>query len=81
MDLDPSAAVTRPSTPLPKKNQPSPESGKFAGHPLHDMVLRTKRRTGKFAARFPDELAATMPSNPSAATCHTHPAARSWRIG
>lgn len=63
MDLDPSAAVTRPSTPLPKKStrQLSQESSP-AIH-LRDLMLADQAETRQDSLTdFADELAATMPS-------------------
>jgi REP element-mobilizing transposase RayT/CheY-like chemotaxis protein len=63
LDLDPSAAVTRPSTPLPKKTSRRLSQESSPAIHLHDMVLtdQTLNRQNSLPD-FPDELAATMPS-------------------
>ena len=65
MDLDPSAAVTRPSTPLPKKsNRRLSQESSPAIH-LRDLMLTDHDRPLNRQDSLPDfsdELAATMPS-------------------
>jgi REP element-mobilizing transposase RayT len=63
MDLDPSAAVTRPSTPLPKKSTRRPSQESSPAIHLSDLMLNDQSVTHQDSiADFGDELAATMPS-------------------
>ncbi len=63
MDLDPSAAVTRPSTPLPKKSTRRPSQESSPAIHLRDLMLADSLQTRPNSLTdFPDELAATMPS-------------------
>ncbi|MGB7874200.1 MAG: IS200/IS605 family transposase, partial [Anaerolineales bacterium] len=62
-DLDPSAAVTRPSTPLPKKSNRIPSQESSPAIRLSDLILTEESvEQDEAPADFPDELAATMPS-------------------
>jgi REP element-mobilizing transposase RayT/CheY-like chemotaxis protein len=63
MDLDPSAAVTRPSTPLPKKSNRRLSQESSPAIRLSDLIL-TEEPTNQqdSITDFADELAATMPS-------------------
>jgi len=63
MDLDPSAAVTRPSTPLPKKSNRRLSQESSPAIRLEDLVM-TEQPTNQpdSLTDFADELAATMPS-------------------
>lgn len=63
MDLDPSAAVTRPSTPLPKKSNRRLSQESSPAVRLSDLIL-TEQQTSQqdSLTDFADELAATMPS-------------------
>jgi len=63
MELDPSAAVTRPSTPLPKKSNRRPSQESSPAIRLSDLIM-TEQSMGRedSTVDFPDELAATMPS-------------------
>jgi len=62
-DLDPSAAVTRPSTPLPRKaNRRLSQESSPAVH-LRDLMLADQTSDEQNSVPdFPDELTATMPS-------------------
>jgi REP element-mobilizing transposase RayT len=63
IDLDPSAAATRPSTPLPKKPARRLSQESSPAIHLQDMVLTDQPVKWQNAIpNFPDELAATMPS-------------------
>jgi REP element-mobilizing transposase RayT len=62
-DLDPSAAVTRPSTPLPKKSNRTPSKESSPAIHLQDLALEeTSENQGGSLQDIADELAATMPS-------------------
>lgn len=62
-DLDPSAAVTRPSTPLPKKSNRHPSQESSPAIRLRDLVMPDQSQTRQSTLPdFSDELAATMPS-------------------
>jgi REP element-mobilizing transposase RayT len=63
MEIDPSAAATRPSTPLPKKSARRISQESSPAIHLGDMVVTDQSPHGNSSvADFPDELAATMPS-------------------
>lgn len=63
MDLDPSAAVTRPSTPLPKKSNRHPSQESSPAIRLSDLILTEQPvKNQDSSPDFSDELAATMPS-------------------
>ena len=63
MKLDPSAAVTRPSTPLPKKSARPPSRESSPAIHLQDLMLADQAETRQDSLTdFADELAATMPS-------------------
>lgn len=63
LDLDPSAAVTRPSTPLPKKSDRHPSQESSPAIHLRDMVVTDQPAEQQDSlADIADELAATMPS-------------------
>jgi len=62
MDLDPSAAVTRPSTPLPKKAARRPSQESSPAIHLRDLMLADQSQDRQNSVDFADELAATMPS-------------------
>jgi REP element-mobilizing transposase RayT len=63
MDLDPSAAVTRPSTPLPKKSNRRPSHESSPAIRLSDLIMSEQSQDQQEQETdFPDELAATMPS-------------------
>ena len=63
MDLDPSAAVTRPSTPLPKKSVRRPSQESSPAVHLRDLMLSDQPLDQQDSLPdFSDELAATMPS-------------------
>ena len=63
MDLDPSAAVTRPSTPLPKKSARLPSQESSPAIRLRDLMLSDQPlKQQDPLPDFPEELAATMPS-------------------
>lgn len=63
MDLDPSAAVTRPSTPLPKKSTRRPSQESSPAVHLRDLMLADQSLNQQDPLQdFSDELAATMPS-------------------
>ena len=63
MDLDPSAAATRPSTPLPKKSNHRLSQESSPAIRLSDLIL-TEQPTNQqdSLTDFADELTATMPS-------------------
>jgi REP element-mobilizing transposase RayT/CheY-like chemotaxis protein len=62
-DLDPSAAVTRPSTPLPKKSARHLSQESSPAIHLRDLMLAEQQDTRQDSLTdFADELAATMPS-------------------
>ncbi len=62
-DLDPSAAVTRPSTPLPKKPARHPSQESSPAIHLQDLMLAEQTDNRQDSPKdFADELAATMPS-------------------
>jgi len=62
MDLDPSAAVTRPSTPLPKKNRRLSQESSPAIR-LNDLMVNEQPiHRQDSLSDIADELAATMPS-------------------
>jgi REP element-mobilizing transposase RayT len=62
MELDPSAAATRPSTPLPKKNRRLSQESSPAIR-LNDLMLTEQPTHQQNSLRdIADELAATMPS-------------------
>ena len=62
-ELDPSAAVTRPSTPLPKKSNRRPSQESSPAIHLNDLIMTEQAvdRQGSLTD-LADELAATMPS-------------------
>ncbi len=63
MDLDPSAAATRPSTPLPKKSTRLPSQESSPAIHLRDLMLAEQPDNRQDSLTdFADELAATMPS-------------------
>ena len=63
MELDPSAAVTRPSTPLPKKSTHHPSQESSPAIHLRDLMLADQPKPHQDSLTdFADELAATMPS-------------------
>jgi len=63
MDLDPSAAATRPSTPLPKKSSHRLSQESSPAIHLRDLALADQPQNRQNSLPdFPDELAATMPS-------------------
>jgi REP element-mobilizing transposase RayT len=63
MDVDPSAAVTRPSTPLPKKTSRRLSQESSPAIHLRDLVTTDQSQTRQNSLPdFSDELAATMPS-------------------
>jgi REP element-mobilizing transposase RayT len=63
MDVDPSAAVTRPSTPLPKKSKRRPSHESSPAIRLSDLIMSEQSQDQQVQETdFPDELAATMPS-------------------
>ncbi|MGD8403543.1 MAG: transposase [Anaerolineales bacterium] len=63
MDVDPSAAVTRPSTPLPKKSNRRLSQESSPAIRLSDLIMTDQQvEQDEYQADFPDELAATMPS-------------------
>jgi REP element-mobilizing transposase RayT len=63
MDLDPSAAATRPSTPLPKKSARRLSHESSPAIHLRDMVLTDQPlNQHNSMPDFSDELAATLPS-------------------
>ena len=62
-DLDPSAAVTRPSTPLPKKSNRRPSQESSPAIHLSDLIVTEQSVNRQDSVTdFADELAATMPS-------------------
>ncbi len=63
LELDPSAAVTRPSTPLPKKSGRRLSQESSPAIRLSDLIMTDQQvEQEEFQTDFPDELAATMPS-------------------
>jgi REP element-mobilizing transposase RayT len=63
LDLDPSAAVTRPSTPLPKETQSHPSRESSPAIHLRDLALAEQSVDQEEAlSDFADGLPATMPS-------------------
>ena len=63
MELDPSAAVTRPSTPLPKKSIRRPSHESSPAIHLSDLIMTEQQVDQQESlADLADELAATMPS-------------------
>jgi len=63
MELDPSAAVTRPSTPLPKKSNHRLSQESSPAIRLSDLIMTEQSMDREDSTvDFPDELAATMPS-------------------
>ena len=62
-DLDPSAAETRPSTPLPRKSPRHPSQESSPAVHLRDLMLENQSlKKQKPMPDFVDDLAATMPS-------------------
>ncbi|MGD8406688.1 MAG: transposase [Anaerolineales bacterium] len=62
-DLDPSAAVTRPSTPLPERSNRSPSKESSPAIHLQDLALEDGVEDQQESLQdFADELAATLPS-------------------
>jgi len=63
LDLDPSAAVTRPSTPLPKRSNHQPSRESSPAIHLRDLILTDQPAEQENSLEdIADELAATMPS-------------------
>jgi REP element-mobilizing transposase RayT len=63
LDLDPSAAATRPSTPLPKESDFHPSHESSPAIHLRDLALEEETvEQQKSLSEIVDELAATMPS-------------------
>jgi len=63
LDLDPSAAVTRPSTPLPKESSRRPSHESSPAIHLRDLALAEQPVDQQDSlTEIADELAATMPS-------------------
>ena len=63
LDLDPSAAVTRPSTPLPKKSIRHPSQESSPAIHLRDLIVTDQQVNHQESLEdIADELAATLPS-------------------
>ncbi len=63
MDLDPSAAATRPSTPLSKKSTRRPSQESSPAVPLRDLMLADQAVNRQESLQdFSEDLAATTPS-------------------